>query len=150
MSEFIPNSAEKKQTEDFVVRWQDVLNLHDWRVRLTYAPAPDPEDDTTTASSDMSGEYLYTNITIYPGYFAQNALKREMTMLHELVHCIVQETNELMRQLQSGATVSHNQRSSALERSVCRITKIIYDETITLPVSVIPFSGNGPKKAKKR
>lgn len=78
----------------FVHYWQDVLGLQNWTFYNEYVPAICSDGQEIRARTDAHFEYRYARIEYFlPAYLKDTLDEREDTVVHEMVHCLVDPLN---------------------------------------------------------
>lgn len=121
-----PTEAQKREIKRYVEKWRPKLFLAEWFISLDYV-GPDPSDEgafDTLLSIDVAVEYMRARIRVYPAFWARDKETREEAMVHELCHCITQESSDQVSKLRDGMLVTKTEKHEANERLTQRIANI--------------------------
>ena len=107
--------------------WREHLLLGEWYLHTAYM-SDDIEDEhfLTNATINADPVYLRAKIRIYPAFWKQDKDRRTRTLVHELCHCLTQETWNTTHHISNGNLVNDNTIRDQFERLTQRITNAIY------------------------
>lgn len=112
------NQLETEVKRD-LLKWIPKLHLDEWRFTLKFEKTDVPQGWSASISADPA--YLRATIYIYPQHSKDIRLDREHTIIHELIHCHVEEINALVRRSWKDKVVTEWELHDATERLVQRI-----------------------------
>lgn len=121
----------RKFVENCVEHLRKNMFMEDWDFRYEQAEedSKGPDADSTVAAS-INTSYMYKSacITIYPFFWSKHLddEDRAKTLVHELLHCLVDEITELARNSMSGKSVTREQLQIANERTTTNLTAIVH------------------------
>lgn len=95
----------KKQIEREVERWQKLLRLQDWRIKVKCIEAKRINDDGDLASVNWRAYSRRATITI-----ARDSEEKELldTIVHELLHIVMSDTDNVFVETRKQLTESAN------------------------------------------
>lgn len=113
---------------DIVHKWRDILMLNSWRIDCYFMDkACDLDTDTSEAYATISvlPEYMKASIKFYPSIFEKDEEQQTTAIVHELCHCITQESWDLIHDLRNGQLVTPNNARIVMERLTQTISNLV-------------------------
>ena len=121
-----PTKQMRAEVSGYIQKWQPRLYLHEWSFKTTHFHSAD-EEDKSSAAIIMKTEYKQANIKINPRFWEDTDPKeREMIVLHELCHCIVQPLVQIAADAANGHGVSGREIDHWKESVTQHLTNSIF------------------------
>ena len=121
---FKPTDAQKAEVSEALRFWRNVLFLNHYRITPQY-DAYDEADPDVRAKCDPNSIYKFATITFMPGFFRDTKSGQESSVIHELLHIVLEPLAMLYRYLLEGKLVTRQQYRDAIEEAVVHLTTVI-------------------------
>lgn len=121
---FKPTEEQKADVAEAIKYWRNILFLSHYRITPMFDPYND-EDPDTRASCNPNSIYKFANITFMPKFFTDDKDGQENSVVHELLHIVVEPLAVLYRYLLDGKLVTRQQYRDAMEEVVVQLTTAI-------------------------
>ena len=115
--------AKKQIVYNLVDEWSEKLFLHQWEVKIDFETKNSKDD--ILASVNPNHIYRKARLTIYPDLFSCNKQQIKEAIIHELIHCVIDELPALSFTMQKGTMVTHSEVEDALEMITQQLAKAI-------------------------
>ena len=116
--------AKKKIVYNLVDEWTKKLFLHQWEIQIDFKTEMG-RDNEILASVNPNHIYRKAKLIIYPDLFLSNKQQIKEAIIHELVHCVVDELPSLSFVMNKGTMVTNSEVEDALETVVQQLAKSI-------------------------
>ena len=116
--------AKKQIVHNLVNEWSKKLFLHQWEFTIDFKTKTGNDSDIL-ASVNPNHIYRKARLTIYPDLFSCNKQQIKEAIIHELIHCVIDELPALSFTMQKGTMVTHSEVEDALEMITQQLAKAI-------------------------
>lgn len=113
----------QKEAQQLIRLWQGRLQLDEWTFKLVWVKEDDNEATIATVFPDHV--YLTARIEVRPRWARRTKAEREQTMVHEMVHALLQELADKGHQLLNGKLVTRLDLNESVERATERLANAI-------------------------
>jgi len=118
---FQPTDVQKAEVSEAIKYWRNVLFLSHYRITPMF-DAYDEADPDTRAKCDPNSIYKFATVTFMPKFFTDGKDGQEQSVIHELLHCVLEPLAMLYRYLLDGKLVTRQQYRDAIEEVVVHLT----------------------------
>lgn len=121
------DDKDRKRVARWLNYWRRQLFLNEWTLHTEFVPSDNSHGpDFVLAEIDASPVYLEAHITIYPAFWRAPKKTQEHCIVHELVHCLTQESLDIMRKQAGGAMIPESLYMETIERLTQRVSNIAF------------------------
>lgn len=115
---------QKHEIEKWVNYWKEKLFLHGWGITVNYC---ENKKEGSECVAECIPNFIYREaiINIYPHLNEDTGLSIKNTILHEMVHIILDPYKQLFDDLYTGKLVSTREEVSICEATTAWIQQII-------------------------
>jgi hypothetical protein len=111
-----------------VNKWRSKLFLGEWYFSFCDAKEDITGDGNGNVIADISVNPVYMTAVIktFPAYYRKDKDTQEHSIVHEMCHCITEESWDAMDALVNGRLVTPKQQRDIIERLTQRIANAVY------------------------
>lgn len=123
-----PTKKEKKKIKEQIELWRGRLFLHEWFLSVGYS-----DDEKYQGPFSVSAEvftnvvYLKAEVTIFPNFFTLDDNEKERCLVHELCHCLTQESWNTSQDLGNGKLIHFDTIRDRIETLTQRISNVAFN-----------------------
>ncbi len=125
--------ALRVRLEAYVTLWKARLLMDQWRVYLEYRdhydaePGEEVADDRDSPLAHTEARYAYSKMTIaiYPNFMMQEPVEQEKTIVHEMIHGLLDGMNELINLGQDGKLVTYDHFHAVVEQATEHLATVM-------------------------
>lgn len=118
-----PTGKHKKEIRGYIQKWKNRLYLQDWLFETNYCHQ---DEDEAAADIKMQVQYKSAVLRIQPKFWKEVEQQREMIIVHELCHCLVQPLVQLACEAGDGYAVSSREIDHWKESVTQHITNAVF------------------------
>jgi len=108
---------------DLLDYWKPKLSLGDWEI--TVKRVGDDHEENLLAQCLPSFNYREATLTVFPAFYKETPREQKSTILHELLHIILDPYNEIFRDMREGKIVTRKNEININEQTTSWLEKII-------------------------
>lgn len=129
--------AQKERVSKWVTKWREKLRMDAWSIRVEYLPKDEDyqRTDKTVVSSIaeivVDKRYHEAVIKLTPKFFTRPTLYQESTILHELVHIIVDPVQDVLNTAVDKKIITGRRCDDLTEGLTEHITKIVMKNSVS-------------------
>ena len=116
------NKKVKLKIESFLEDFDFIVGTQHWDKTLVIK---DEDKDNQLASVECDRKYKRLTINIYPCFFKENPKSQAETLVHEMVHVLIDPLQQVANDMLEGHLVTRRCFSHALEESTSSVTEIM-------------------------
>jgi hypothetical protein len=120
-----PTEAQRKRVIRFVNKYRHKLFLEKWDLNISYMRY-NKSGSKAVADISINEEYFDAKICIYPRFWNLYVKDQEFAILHELCHCITEESFDVAANILQGSMTTHEAIRFTNERMTQTIAKILF------------------------
>lgn len=117
-----PKQNQRNRIKKWIDKWRPRLHLGEWFIDVVYT------SESSNSSAEISPDpvYLRAVLQIHSGFWNAPIKYQEMILVHELCHCISEETYILHMELLNDRFVTKKSIEDARERLTQRIANVAF------------------------